>query len=195
MKEIIKSGHLYVAQPPLFKVKRGKSEVYIKDELNLDSFLIESSINDFSIIYGGKERIKIKGEPLLNFIKKVIEHAKLLKNLSKESNIMLIQSFYLNGGFSLKNFDNVDKIEKITRQTLAHLNKNNEDNEKWNFSFNKKTKEISFVHIKNEIEKTYKIDELFINKTDVKKLESSSSDIIDIFINGAYLCIAEKEFS
>ena len=194
MKEIIKSGHLYVAQPPLFKVKRGKSEVYIKDELNLDSFLIESSISDFSIIYG-KERIKVKGEPLLNLIKKIIEHAKLLKNLSKESNIMLIQSFYLNGGFSLKNFDNVDKIEKITKQTLAHLNINNEDNEKWNFSFNKKNKEISFVHIKNEVEKTYKINELFINKTDVKKLESSSSDIIDIFINGAYLCISEKEFS
>ena len=37
MKEIIKSGHLYVAQPPLFKVK-GKSEVYIKDELNLENF-------------------------------------------------------------------------------------------------------------------------------------------------------------
>ena len=81
MKEIIKSGHLYVAQPPLFKVKRGKSEVYIKDELNLDSFLIESSISDFSIFYGGKDRIKIKGEPLLNLIKKVIEHAKLLKTI------------------------------------------------------------------------------------------------------------------
>ena len=44
MKEIIKNGHLYVAQPPLFKVKRGKSEVYLKDEDSLDHFLIESSI-------------------------------------------------------------------------------------------------------------------------------------------------------
>ena len=56
MKEIIKSGHLYVAQPPLFKVKRGKSEVYIKDELNLDNFLIESSINDFSVFYGKENK-------------------------------------------------------------------------------------------------------------------------------------------
>ncbi len=193
MKEIIKSGHLYVAQPPLFKVKRGKSEVYIKDELKLDNFLIESSISDFSIFYG-KDRIKITGEPLLNIIKKIIEHAKLLKILSKENSISLIESFYLNGGFSLKNFDNADKIEKITKQTLAHLNLNNEDNEKWSLSFNKKTKVISFVHIKNEIEKTYKIDELFINKTEVKKLESSSSDIIEIFIDGAYFNIAEKEY-
>ena len=55
MKEIIKSGHLYVAQPPLFKVKRGKSEVYIKDELNLDSFLIESSIMISLLFMGGKK--------------------------------------------------------------------------------------------------------------------------------------------
>jgi DNA gyrase subunit B len=72
---------------------------------------------------------------------------------------------------------------------------NSEDNEKWSFSFNKEIKEISFVHIKNEIEKIYKIDELFIHKTEVKKLASSSSDIIDIFIDGAYLHIAEKEYS
>ena len=51
MKEIIKIRYLYVAQPPLFKVKRGKSEVYIKDELNLDNFLIESSISDFSFLW------------------------------------------------------------------------------------------------------------------------------------------------
>ena len=93
MKEIIKSGHLYVAQPPLFKVKRGKSEVYIKDELNLDSFLIESSISDFSIIYGGKDRIKIKGDPLLNLIKKVIEHAKLLKIYLKKVILCLYNLF------------------------------------------------------------------------------------------------------
>ena len=55
MKEIIKSGHLYVAQPPLFKVKRGKSEVYIKDELNLDSFLIESSISDLLLFMGERQ--------------------------------------------------------------------------------------------------------------------------------------------
>ena len=66
MKDIIKSGHLYVAQPPLFKVKRGKSEVYIKDELNLENFLIESSINDITIFYG-KERIKVSGKASTKF--------------------------------------------------------------------------------------------------------------------------------
>ena len=40
MNEILsKEGHLYIAQPPLFKIKKGSSEVYLKDEDELDSFL------------------------------------------------------------------------------------------------------------------------------------------------------------
>ena len=192
MKEIIKSGHLYVAQPPLFKVKRGKSEVYIKDEVKLDNFLIESSINDIAVFYG-KERIKVSGKPLLNLIIKIIEHAKLLINLAKDNNISLTQSFYLNEGLSLKNFENINKVERIIEKTLGHLNINNETDEKWKATFKQRTKELLFVHSKNEIEKTYKIDEYFINKNEAKKLEASKSDIIDIFIEGAYLSISDKE--
>ena len=80
MKEIIKNGHLYVAQPPLFKVKRGKSEVYLKDEDSLDHFLIESSIKDFTLKYG-KDNIEMIGEPLLNLLKNTYQQAKLITNI------------------------------------------------------------------------------------------------------------------
>ncbi len=193
MKEIIKSGHLYVAQPPLFKVKRGKSEVYIKDELKLDNFLIESSINDITMFYG-KGRIKVSGKPLLTLIMKIIDNAKLLISLSKDNSISLVQSFFLNGGFGLKNFDNTNKLEKVINKTIAHLNNNNEKDEKWNSSFNSETKELFFMHTKNEIKKSFKIDEYFINRNEAKKLEVSSSDMIDIFVEGAYLNISEKEY-
>jgi DNA gyrase subunit B len=193
MKEIIKAGHLYVAQPPLFKVKRGKSEVYIKDELKLDNFLIESSINDLTVFYG-KQKIKVSGAPLLKLIMKIIDHAKLLKTLSKDNNIALTQSFYLNGGLNFKSFDNTKKVETIMNKTLTHLNISNLNEEKWTARFNEKARQLIFVHSKNEIEKNYKIDESFLNKSEVRKLEASSSDIIDIFVEGAYLNIGEKEY-
>ena len=94
----------------------------------------------------------------------------------------------------MKNFENINKVEKIIDKTLGHLNINNANDEKWKASFKEKTRELFFVHSKNEIEKTYKIDEYFINKNEVKKLEASNSDIIDIFIEGAYLSISDKEF-
>ncbi|MBF95922.1 MAG: DNA gyrase subunit B [Alphaproteobacteria bacterium MarineAlpha9_Bin4] len=193
MKEIIREGHLYVAQPPLFKVKRGKSEVYIKDEIDLENFLIESSINDLTLFYG-KDRIKIAGEPFLKIIKKIMDYAKIIKVLSKNSNISLIQSFYLNGGLSLKNFDDNKKLDRIIDKTLTHLNINNQEDEKWSAKIDEKTKEVLFAHTKNEIVKNFKIGESFLSKPEVKKLNTNNSDIIEIFIDGAYLNVADKEF-
>ena len=193
MKEIIKEGHLYVAQPPLFKVKRGKSEVYIKDEIDLENFLIDSSINDLSLFYG-KDRIKVSGEPLLKIITKVTEHAKILKILSKNTDISLIQSFYLNAGLSLINFDDHKKVDKIISKTISHLNINNQEDENWSAVLKKQSAEIIFTHTKNEIVKHYKINQNFLSKSETKKLNVSNSDIIDIFIDGAYLNISDKEY-
>jgi len=46
MRELIEGGYLYIAQPPLYKVSRGKSEVYLKDQLALEDYLIEQGLND-----------------------------------------------------------------------------------------------------------------------------------------------------
>src|SRR5262249_56093925 len=46
MRELIDRGHLYIAQPPLYKVARGKSEQYLKDERALEDYLIASGLED-----------------------------------------------------------------------------------------------------------------------------------------------------
>jgi len=49
MRELIERGYLYIAQPPLFKVKRGKAERYIKDERGLEEYLLEIALNSVSV--------------------------------------------------------------------------------------------------------------------------------------------------
>ena len=192
MKEIIKSGHLYVAQPPLFKVKRGKSEVYIKDEVDLENFLIDSSINDIKLFYG-KNRIEISGRPLLKIIIKTIQHAKALNTLSKNISPSLVQSLYLNSAFNLVNFEDNKSTENILKKTLEHLNMFNKEGESWVVSKNQPDKEILFTHTENEVAKKYVINESFLNKSEVKKLNLNNDDIVDIFIEGAFLTISDKE--
>lgn len=57
MPEIIEGGYLYIAQPPLFKVARGKSEVYLKDQAALDDYLIEQGIEGAVLRLGSGEEI------------------------------------------------------------------------------------------------------------------------------------------
>ena len=191
MKDIIKEGHLYVAQPPLFKVKRGKSEVYLKDEISLDQFLIDSSIKDFSFSYG-KEKLEISGDPLLKLIKNAYEQAKIFKVLSKDTNLSILQSIAIVGLITFEDFNEKEKIEKITSDIVSHLNLRNVNEENWSGIFDSKKKHIVLVHFNNEIEKEYFIKEDLLSSIEIRKLAKYSSELRDIYSHKALLKIGEK---
>ena len=52
MRDLIEAGHLYIAQPPLYKVSRGRSEVYLKDQPALDDYLIEAGLEGATLRLG-----------------------------------------------------------------------------------------------------------------------------------------------
>jgi DNA gyrase subunit B len=68
-REIIESGHLFIAQPPLYRVKRGKKQQYLKDEIALEDFLIELAADDVSV--QGTGGPVLSGAPLKQVVKKV----------------------------------------------------------------------------------------------------------------------------
>src|SRR5262252_5342991 len=70
MGQLIENGHIYIAQPPLFKVKKGKSEQYIKDERQMSRFLLRKATENLVIEVGGHE---LKGQELTGFLEKTIE--------------------------------------------------------------------------------------------------------------------------
>ena len=75
MPELIERGHLYIAQPPLYKVNRGKSEQYLKDERALEDYLIGTGLDEMVLkVASGAERA---GSDL----KRVIEDARVIRNL------------------------------------------------------------------------------------------------------------------
>jgi DNA gyrase subunit B len=70
MGQLIENGHIYIAQPPLFKVKKGKSEQYIKDERQMSKFLLKKATENLTIEARGHE---LKGRELTSFLEKLIE--------------------------------------------------------------------------------------------------------------------------
>lgn len=75
MPEVIERGYLYIAQPPLFKVKRGRTERYIQNEAELQSMLLELASDEIAIVIKGSE---IKGKAIIPHLKKIINFEKLL---------------------------------------------------------------------------------------------------------------------
>ncbi|MBC7131508.1 MAG: DNA topoisomerase (ATP-hydrolyzing) subunit B [Roseovarius sp.] len=75
MPELIEAGHLYIAQPPLFKVARGKSEVYLKDKAALEDYLIAQGTNDAALRLGSGE--EIAGPDLV----RVVEEARAARRI------------------------------------------------------------------------------------------------------------------
>jgi len=67
MPELVEKGHVYIAQPPLYRVARGKSSTYLKDQRALEDFLIDSGLDDATLVTGnGEER---GGEDLREIVK------------------------------------------------------------------------------------------------------------------------------
>ncbi len=75
MRDIIDRGHLFIAQPPLYRVSRGKSEQYLKDERALEDYLIDTGLEETSLrLSSGEVRAG-------NDLRKLVEEARSIRNL------------------------------------------------------------------------------------------------------------------
>ena len=75
MPQLIENGHLYIAQPPLYKVSRGRSEVYLKDQAEMDDYLVQQGIEGAILRQGNGE--EISGQDLV----RVVEEARQLRRV------------------------------------------------------------------------------------------------------------------
>ncbi len=99
--EIIERGYLYVAQPPLYRVKRGKDERYLKDEHTFENYLLEIGTEGVVLkVNRNEESGEIKGNRLLDIIRKSISYGKILERVGKWGrDTKIVDSFASRQGF------------------------------------------------------------------------------------------------
>jgi DNA gyrase subunit B len=80
--EIIERGHLFIAQPPLYRVKRGRAQQYLRDEAGLEDYLIELGASDVEL--QGEGGPSVTGTPLKQLVKRAIRLEKVLDILERK---------------------------------------------------------------------------------------------------------------
>ena len=82
MPELIERGHIYIAQPPLYKVKRGKQETYVKDDMELNALLLKSALDGASIVLNAQDP-PLQGEALGSLCREFILVMAIVDRLSR----------------------------------------------------------------------------------------------------------------
>jgi len=84
--EIIEGGYLYIAQPPLFRAKKGKQERYLKDEIALEDYLTDLGAEALTLQAGkGKEMRELHGAPLKTMVRRALARERMYEGLARRS--------------------------------------------------------------------------------------------------------------
>ena len=114
LHKVVENGHIYLAQPPLYRYKKGKKEIYLKDEKALNEFLIETGIE-------GVEFEGIGNADLIDFLKIVAAYRSVLKELEKRFSVISAVRFMIeNPDIVSKSYGEIYEILKNYLEAQGH---------------------------------------------------------------------------
>ena len=115
MKELIEREHIYIAQPPLYRVKRGKSERYIRDEREFARELMKRATEDH--VVKGKEGVTLQGAGLTTFLLNVQEYDAVSAKLARRLHDAKLVEVLAESGLDKKaDFEDKKAVEKLLKE-------------------------------------------------------------------------------
>ncbi len=120
MREVIKQGYLYIAQPPLYQVKKAKKTLYLKDQAAMDEFLVNNAVDNVEIIPTGKTS-GILGMPLLNLAKRLKRFRSVLANLDKRCDARFVAAILRSSGLGKEDLRQRVKVEEAATALRPYL--------------------------------------------------------------------------
>ncbi|MCA9627388.1 MAG: DNA gyrase subunit B, partial [Myxococcales bacterium] len=125
MPEIIEKGYLYIAQPPLYRVWKGKKALYMKDQQTLDRFFLEQGVERLSL--RASKGPTISGEPLLRLIERLRTFRKALSKIERKADAAVVAAVLRSTGIGQNDLRERSKIEASKETIRAYLERKHPD--------------------------------------------------------------------
>ncbi|HTF92570.1 MAG TPA: DNA topoisomerase (ATP-hydrolyzing) subunit B, partial [Verrucomicrobiae bacterium] len=122
MPQLVENGHLFIAQPPLYKIKKGKQERYLKDEPMLEDHLIELGTESIRL-RASQNGNGLVGQPLQGYIKKIARWEKLMILIGKKKkNRTVVEALLLEDGFGEETLKDQNALQSIEARLASYVN-------------------------------------------------------------------------
>ena len=192
MPELVESGYLYIAQPPLYKVKRGQSEQYLKDERAFQDYLIDAGIDEAVLATGaGSERA---GPDLRSLLDEARTFANSLDALHSRYDRSVVEQAAISGLFDRALMDKPDALSEALARVSRRLDRVAEETERgWNgevqddggYLFQREVRGVKEVSL---------LDPALLHSADAIKLNRLGAELRDGFDKGTVMRRREKEY-
>ena len=183
MPALIENGHIYIAQPPLYKVKRGGSENYLKDERAFEDFLIDGGVEGAVLILANGERRT--GRDLRSAVERSRSFAHVLDLLHQRYNRTVVEQAAIAGLLNPKLGDDeieAERLASVVVERLAALSEETERGWTWSrlpdggFAFEREVRGVKDSH---------QLEWALIQSADARKLHSYHAEFSSLFTDTA----------
>ncbi len=119
MPELIERGYVYIAQPPLYKAKRGNSIIYLKDDREMEEYLIGGGTDEAVLETAGGE--KIMGQDLTELVRQTMKAKTLMTTLSIKAPEKILEQMAIYGLFDAETLSNKEKLTAELDKVILKL--------------------------------------------------------------------------
>ncbi len=195
LPEIVEKGYIYIAQPPLYKVKKGKQEHYVKDDAQLNEYLIQLAL-DKAQLFTDETAPPIQGQGLEKLAKEFTGVVSIINRLSRRYDDVFLEQFSYMEAIN----DEIKQDQQKLTGWFARMEKKLKDcDSKALFTIKldyKASNEFSVVVNKrlHGITKTFVLPSAFFNGKDYQQIARYANDTAGMFTEGSYMQMGERQY-
>ncbi|MDE2375625.1 DNA topoisomerase (ATP-hydrolyzing) subunit B [Bradyrhizobium sp.] len=179
MPDIIDGGYLYIAQPPLYKVSRGKSEQYLKDERALEDYLIEAGLDDCVFTPGtGGER---SGRDLRALVDDARIIRGVLRNLHSRYNRKVVEQAAITGVLNKNIYGDPEKAGAAAQYIASRLDAQADEVERGWVGHYAEGQGFVFERTVRGVKDVAIIDDAFLGSAEARKLDEFTLKLQDVY--------------
>ena len=197
MPELIERGHIYIAQPPLYKIKKGKQEQYLKDDEALDNYLLQGALDGTSL-FPGEHSPAISGAALESLITRYRAAQRMAERLSRVYPYEVLKQLLYLPELTLEDLESEARVQAWCEQLNAALANHVDGGERYLCS-QKLDRECGLYLpvvkiIQHGVDTDYVLDAELFRSRDYRLIVSLGQELQSLLEDGAYLQRGERRF-